>query len=273
MRVYFLTIVFTLSNCVAVFAGGYYVTERNVETDRCASIWLIKKFIDPEATFTFIDPGDTVPDGAITFDFFGADYFHKGPDCTYTSLVKAHGLHTDGALLKINEFVNDVFAWRWGKDAFPRKLREHIALLRENGLADEVIIGILSSEFDLAYFLLTETNVNGEIVEDVRFKSTLSKLVFEPVLKHDETRGEFFKLLQNYAAKACSDCHFGFRVEAEEILVDQELDWQALADYVVLGPDGMTGLLSDIESNVDFPTFERLRFSALILSELVPIGF
>lgn len=44
-----------------------WVTRKKPHVDRCASSWLIKKFIDKDATFEFIERDGPIPEGAIPF--------------------------------------------------------------------------------------------------------------------------------------------------------------------------------------------------------------
>jgi hypothetical protein len=81
-----------------------WVTGRIIHFDRVASAWLISRFIDPEATFGFIEPGSPFPPGATTFSMVGGDigrHDHEGT--TFTKLVKRHELKdaTLGELEKI----------------------------------------------------------------------------------------------------------------------------------------------------------------------------
>jgi len=52
--------------------GARWVTRSGIHLDRVASPWLIRRFVDPEATFGFVDPEDAVPDGAVAFAIPGA---------------------------------------------------------------------------------------------------------------------------------------------------------------------------------------------------------
>src|SRR4030095_6833561 len=71
--------------------GRQWVTRRRPHVDRIASAWLIKRFIDPAATFLFADPQD-FPTNAVPFDTPGAELSHVGDDCTFETLLKRAGL-------------------------------------------------------------------------------------------------------------------------------------------------------------------------------------
>jgi hypothetical protein len=95
--------------------GRRWVTRRRPHVDRIASAWLIKRFIDPEATFVFADPRD-FPADAIPFDTPGAELSHAGADCTFETLLKRAGLR-DRRLARLAEIVHEADL-RDGK--FPR---------------------------------------------------------------------------------------------------------------------------------------------------------
>lgn len=137
--------------CLSVSShADTWVTLKGVDVDRCASAWLIKRFIDPNPEFIFFKQGDEPPEGT-GYDFFGAEYFHKGSDCTFTTLIKTYELSQNKALQQMNDDVNDVFSWRWRPGTFPVKLREHIGELRQRDLGDIRVYEDMYATFDLLY--------------------------------------------------------------------------------------------------------------------------
>jgi hypothetical protein len=95
--------------------GRQWITRRRPHVDRLASAWLIKRFIDPEATFLFADPKD-FPAGTIPFDTPGAELSHVGEDCTFETILKRVGLR-DRRLTRLAQIVHEADL-RDGK--FPR---------------------------------------------------------------------------------------------------------------------------------------------------------
>ncbi len=85
-----------------------WVTRTGIHIDRIGSAWLIKRFIDPEATFTFVAArGHTPSPGELRFDMFDAEFTHDGDLCTFEVLLRAFGLD-DPALHAVAEVVHDV---------------------------------------------------------------------------------------------------------------------------------------------------------------------
>jgi len=85
--------------------GKRWVTRPRPHVDRIASAWLIKRFIDPDATFVFAPPAD-FPKDAIAYDAPGVELSHRGEDCTFETLVKRARLR-DRRLTRLAEVVHE----------------------------------------------------------------------------------------------------------------------------------------------------------------------
>jgi hypothetical protein len=69
-----------------------WATRAGCHIDRAASAWLIRRFIDPQAEYLFVEDPDEIPESATPFDIRGADLSHHGKDCTFETILKRHGL-------------------------------------------------------------------------------------------------------------------------------------------------------------------------------------
>jgi hypothetical protein len=85
--------------------GRRWVTRPRPHIDRIASAWLIKRFIDPEATFIFAPPAE-FPEDAVAFDSPGVELTHHGQDCTFETLIKRARLR-DRRLTRLAELVHE----------------------------------------------------------------------------------------------------------------------------------------------------------------------
>ena len=84
-----------------------WVTRHNPHVDRCASAWLIKRFIDKEARFTFVSKDDPIPNGAIAFTLPKAEIKPvEKKKTTYDVLVEKYSIQ-DPIALKIGTFIHD----------------------------------------------------------------------------------------------------------------------------------------------------------------------
>ncbi|HEY2461957.1 MAG TPA: chromate resistance protein ChrB domain-containing protein [Candidatus Acidoferrum sp.] len=82
-----------------------WVTRPKPGIDRSASAWLIRKFIDKKARFTFAREADAPP-AAIRFDMFQGGFGHCGDDCTFETLCKEFRIR-DARVTAIGEMVHD----------------------------------------------------------------------------------------------------------------------------------------------------------------------
>jgi hypothetical protein len=88
--------------------GRTWVTRTGIHIDRIASAWLIRRFIDPAATFKFVPAKGYRPQpGELRFDMFEAEFTHIGDRCTFEVLLDHVGLD-DRALRAIAEIVHDI---------------------------------------------------------------------------------------------------------------------------------------------------------------------
>lgn len=89
------------------YRNRVWVTRPRPGVDRFASAWLIRRFIDPHATFQFAAAPDRYPD-AVPFDMYQPGGFrHEGDLCTFEVLHERFGLR-DGNVKRIAEIVHDV---------------------------------------------------------------------------------------------------------------------------------------------------------------------
>jgi hypothetical protein len=85
-----------------------WVTRTGIQVDRIGSAWLIKRLIDPEATFKYVQPKGYEPlEGELRFDMFDAEYSHEGDHCTFETLIERFALDEPG-LRRVAEVVHDM---------------------------------------------------------------------------------------------------------------------------------------------------------------------
>jgi hypothetical protein len=71
-----------------------WVTRQRIQVNRTATCWLVRRFLDPEAEFTFVPPEEVArvqeENGATGFDAPGATYPHKDALglCSFAALVQ-----------------------------------------------------------------------------------------------------------------------------------------------------------------------------------------
>jgi rhodanese-related sulfurtransferase len=81
-----------------------WVTRQRPKIDRIGCPWLIRRFIDRDAAFLYVEPAQVgnVAErfGAIPFDVEGVFWSHRGETCTFDTMVEEFGLKTE-ALLRL----------------------------------------------------------------------------------------------------------------------------------------------------------------------------
>jgi hypothetical protein len=88
------------------YKNKVWVTRPQPGVDRCASAWLIRRFIDSKARFAFVPEGQ-VPKESVPFDMFHERGFgHRGEDCTFETLQKEFNIR-DRRVKVISEIIHD----------------------------------------------------------------------------------------------------------------------------------------------------------------------
>ena len=96
------------ADIAAELKNRVWVTRRGVRVDRIASAWLIRRWIDPDARFKFVDGRNYLPEsGEVRFDMFDAEFTHQGDRCTLEVMAQRVA-PDDAALRSIAEIVHDI---------------------------------------------------------------------------------------------------------------------------------------------------------------------
>lgn len=99
----------TIPRRVEEYRGRVWLTRKRPFIDRMASAWLIRRFIDKDAVFRFMDEDDVEAVGgeSVAYDVRGGEFTHVGGLCTFEVMVKSFGLK-DRAVKAIAEVVHDL---------------------------------------------------------------------------------------------------------------------------------------------------------------------
>jgi rhodanese-related sulfurtransferase len=80
-------------------ARTLWVTRHRPKIDRIACPWLIRRFIDPHATFLFVSPPEVLAVAdrfdAVPFDVEGVFWSHRGDRCTFDTMIEEFSLGTE----------------------------------------------------------------------------------------------------------------------------------------------------------------------------------
>jgi hypothetical protein len=90
----------------ARYQGRQWATRKGLWIDRVASAWLVRRFVDRDATFLWLDRLEDKPKRAIGFDYDGADFTHTDGRVTFEVIAASFGLQQDPALVRIGSLVH-----------------------------------------------------------------------------------------------------------------------------------------------------------------------
>ena len=83
-----------------------WATRAHCHVDRTACAWLIRRFIDTEPTFLFVDDPDDVPADAVGFDMRGVELTHRDGGCSFETFLDRYDLD-DPALRALARIVHE----------------------------------------------------------------------------------------------------------------------------------------------------------------------
>lgn len=83
-----------------------WATREGCHVDRAACAWLLRRFVDPDAEFVFIDDPADVPPDATPFDMRGVDLSHHDGDCTFETILRRYELD-DPVLWEVARLVHE----------------------------------------------------------------------------------------------------------------------------------------------------------------------
>ena len=131
-----------------------WATRKAPWVDRLASGWLIKRFIDRDARFAWLERPSELPRKAVGFDFDGAEFTHVKNRVTYEVLMATFGLDKDPALAAIGASVH--FLDVGGIPAPDAKGLETVLKgVKENARSDDALLAEAMRVLDLLYSGLT----------------------------------------------------------------------------------------------------------------------
>jgi hypothetical protein len=86
------------------FTKRRWVTRPRPGVDRMASAWLIRRFIDPKATFAFVERPSATD---VPFDMYAGDFSHQGSLCTFEVLAQRFAI-AHPPVARLAEIVHDL---------------------------------------------------------------------------------------------------------------------------------------------------------------------
>lgn len=94
------------SLAIADYQGRTWATRKRLWVDRVACAWLIKRFIDQQPKFIWLDTPSNCPADALGFDFDGATFTHVGDRVSFEVLLASFGLERDASLMRLGSLIH-----------------------------------------------------------------------------------------------------------------------------------------------------------------------
>jgi len=130
--------------------GRTWVTRRPAWADRLASAWLIRRFIDPEASVRWLDTAQAPAADALSFGFQGARFASAPQRVTFRVLLAYAALESNAALARIGTIVQFLES---GGEKIPEAAGVEILLkgAQRRAASDDELLAETEKTFDLLY--------------------------------------------------------------------------------------------------------------------------
>ncbi|TAK33285.1 MAG: ChrB protein [Myxococcaceae bacterium] len=92
----------------ASLVGRTWATRKGIHVDRIATAWLIRRFLDADASFVWLGKDDTPAEAnALRFDMFGGEFTHEGDRCSFEVLATRAAIDDTG-VRAVGEIIHDL---------------------------------------------------------------------------------------------------------------------------------------------------------------------
>jgi len=128
-----------------------FSTWEGFEADKCASVWLIKRFIDRNAMLKFFPKGEAIKEG-IPFDTPEAKFRRYHNMSTFESLLRGYNLQ-DLKLIYIGKIIHDIEVNIWEKKVIQETymVQDEINHIIWNSKSNDEVIEKSCKYFDSLY--------------------------------------------------------------------------------------------------------------------------
>lgn len=154
---------------VAAAAATVFSTTDTFEVDKCASIWLIRRFVDRDAVIK-VFPSTAAIDTGTPFDTPTAFFRRYATRSTFETLVEHHRI-SDPRVRRLALIVHDIEINTWEEKRFPRsrEVEEAVQVILERRKGDSAgIIEDVLRYFDALVGSLDGATPAGSPADDPR---------------------------------------------------------------------------------------------------------
>ncbi len=148
-----------------------FVTWESLEPDKWASIWLIKRYINPDSTIEVRQTGAPLADG-IAFGVPDSKYMRSGSGSTFESLLDGFAVDNKG-LAKMGEIITaiETTAWATANDPLANTVEHYFRRLQDKYARRLVPVDCYGQFFDALF----EGLGNSQSIADI--ETTLQTIV------------------------------------------------------------------------------------------------
>jgi hypothetical protein len=131
--------------------GPVFSTWDDFEADKCASIWLITRFIDRNAVIKLFPKGEIIKEG-IPFDTPEATLRRYHNMATFEAILREYYL-TDPVLSYMGKIIHDIEVNTWQRKIYKETLtvQQDVQTIIRNAKNSEEVIGRTKEYFDSLY--------------------------------------------------------------------------------------------------------------------------
>ncbi len=149
---FYLTLVYAQDN------SNIYATGTTMEVDRCASAWLIKRYVDKDAVFKFFPDGKLIKEG-IPFDTPDAMLTRTHSKALFEVIIEKYGIK-DKRLVRLAAHIHDIEIDFWGKQ------KSQDTILFEDKVRDILKNAKDNDECFAKCFILFDQYINKDVVKE-----------------------------------------------------------------------------------------------------------
>lgn len=132
-----------------------WATRKGVHVDRAATAWLIRRMIDPDAEFVFVDDPEDVPPDVTPFDMIGVELSHRGEMVTFETALADFGIN-DPVLAEIGRVIHEADLADDRFDAPEAAGIETVIRGLSMVESDDIVLEVTEKMFDALYIALED---------------------------------------------------------------------------------------------------------------------
>jgi hypothetical protein len=148
---FFLLSIAGIQTVAADTQPSFFSTWEGFEVDKCASIWLIKRFVDKEAVIKFYPKGEPIEEN-IPFDTPDAKFRRYHNMSTFESILRHYQL-ADPNLVYMGKIIHDIEVNVWERKLMQEtyRVQEEVNKIISESTGNNEIINESVKYFDALY--------------------------------------------------------------------------------------------------------------------------